>query len=273
VSINTTDDTFMVSLPEAIEKWHETVKQVKLSLVSARDSFFDYSSYNIVMRELKYLKFNSKNKKLVIITDSFEFEKFALHFSKLDFPQLNVSVLTLAESRNLQYEPDYCLYFLTNKTELIIAKGSLSTVVITDSFEHINLFQKLIITSFVFPHVNEKYAFRGLIWIVRQAIKACLNAHNSLVILPKYWSSIAEPFDNETHCLPEQKYLALDYNSYICLYKQSSVISKSSQNGTAGKPIHQNLLIKDILMPLISNERLINIKNNHLELERKILES
>lgn len=272
LSINTTDDSFMVSLPEAIAKWHETVKQVKLLLVSTHDSFFDYSSYNIALRELKYLQSNTRNKKLVIITDSFEFEKFALHFSKLDFPQLRVSVLTLAESLNLQYVPDYCLYFLTNKNELITTKGKYSSVVVTDSFEHVNQLQGLGITSFVFPHVNEKYAFRGLIWIVRQAIKACLNVHNSLIILPKYWSSIEAPFDNEKSCLPIEEYSALDYRDYICLYNQASVTPKKSQNGTAGKPLLKTLLIKDILKPRISNERLINMKNNHLELERNILE-
>jgi hypothetical protein len=273
VNINTTDDSFMVCLPEAIAKWHETVKQVKLSLVSARDSFFDYSSYNIVLREIKYLQFNTRNKKLVIITDCFEFEKFALHFSKLDFPQLKVSVHTLAESLNLQYTPDYCLYFLTNKNELITTKGKYSSVVVTDSFDHVKQLQGLGITSFVFPHVNEKYAVRGIIWIVRQAIKVCLNAHNSSVILPKYWSSVAEPFDNGRLFMPEEKYLAMDYNSYICLYKQDSVISKSSQNGTAGKPIHQNLLIKDILMPLISNESLKNIRKRHLDIKKQVLKS
>ncbi|MGK0304317.1 MAG: hypothetical protein ACI8UG_000042 [Gammaproteobacteria bacterium] len=273
VSINTTDDSFMVSLPEAIAKWHETVKQVKLLLMSTHDSFFDYSSYSIALRELKYLQLNTRNKKLVIITDSFEFEKFALHFSKLDFPQLRVSVLTLAESLNLQYVPDYCLYFLTNKNELITTKGKYSSVVVTDSFDHVKQLQGLGITSFVFPHVNEKYAFRGLIWIIRRSIKACLNVHNSPIILPKYCSSIEAPFDHEKSCLPIEEYSALDYNEYICLYNQASPPPKKTQNGTAGKPLHKKLSIKDILQPLVSNERLINIKNSHLELERKILKS
>jgi hypothetical protein len=65
----------------------------------------------------------------------------------------------------------------------------------------------------------------------------------------------------------------LDYNEYICLYNQSSIAPKKSQNGTAGKPLHKKLSIKDILQPIVSNEWLINIKNSHLELERKILES
>jgi hypothetical protein len=146
-------------------------------------------------------------------------------------------------------------------------------MVVTDSFDHVNQLQGLGITSFVFPHVNEKYAFRGLIWIIRRSIKACLNVHNSSIILPKYWSSITEPFDNEKSCLPVEEYWALDYNEYICLYNQASIAPKKSQNGTAGKPLHKKLSIKDILQPIVSNEWLINIKNSHLELERKILES
>ncbi|MFT6896386.1 MAG: hypothetical protein ACJA13_000787 [Paraglaciecola sp.] len=273
ISINPEDTSLSACLSQAIDKWRETVKKINLELVNTDNSFFDISSYNINVRELECLKLNYRNGKLIIITDSYEFEKFALYFLQLDFPWLKVSALTLAESQNLQYSPDYCLYFLNSEIELITTKGRLSTVVVNDSFEHVNTLQNLGMTSLVFPHVNEKYAVRSLIWIVRQSIKVCLNAHKSSVILPKYWSSIAEPFNNEKLCLPKDKYLALDYNSYICLYNQTSETSNVSQNGTAGKPIHKKLLIKDILMPFISKENLENIKNRHLDIEKKVLKS
>jgi hypothetical protein len=273
MSINAKDNSFLVSFTQAINKWSKTVKQIKLELINTNDSVFDVSAYNIIIRELEYLKLNYKNEKLIIVTDSLEFEKFALYLLNLDAPWFNVSVLTIAESLDLQFTPDYCLYFLASNTELITTKGILSTVVVTDSFDHVNLLQGLGITSLVFPYVNEKHAFRDFIWIVRQAIRACLNAHNSSIILPKYWSSIAKPFDNENLCLPNKQYLAWDYNLYICLYDQAPQTSKNSQNGTVGKPIHQKLLIKDILMPLISDETLKGIKKRYLDIAQKALES
>jgi hypothetical protein len=273
ISINAKDHSFLVSFSQAIDKWSKTIKQIKLELIHTDDSVFDVSAYNIIIRELEYLKLNYKNEKLIIVTDSLEFERFALYLLNLDAPWFNVSVHTIAESLNLQYTPDYCLYFLASNTELITTKGILSTVVVTDSFNHVNLLQGLGITSLVFPYVNEKHAFRDFIWIVRQAIRACLNAHNSSIILPKYWSSIAKPFDNENLCLPNKQYLAWDYNLYICLYDQAPQTSKNSQNGTVGKPIHQKLLIKDILMPLISDETLKGIKKRYLDIAQKALES
>ena len=273
ISINAKDHSFLVSFSQAIDKWSKTIKQIKLELIHTDDSVFDVSAYNIIIRELEYLKLNYKNEKLIIVTDSLEFEKIALYFLTLDSPWLNVSVLTLPESRNIQYVPDYCLYFMTSKTELKPAKGKLSTVIVNNSFDYVNLLQGLGITTLVFPSVNEKYAFRDLIWIVREAIRACLNAHNASIILPKYWSSVAEPFNNEVFFLPSKKYFSLDYNSYICLYTQAPETSKSSQNGTVGKPIHQKLLIKDILMPLISTEKLKGLKKRHLDLKQKIFGS
>jgi hypothetical protein len=273
MSINAKDNSFLVSFTQAINKWSKTVKQIKLELINTDDSVFDVSAYNIIIRELEYLKLNYKNEKLIIVTDSLEFEKIALYFLTLDSPWLNVSVLTLAESRNIQYVPDYCLYFMTSKTELKPAKGKLSTVIVNNSFDYVNLLQGLGITTIVFPSVNQKYAFRDLIWIVREAIRACLNAHNASIILPKYWSSVAEPFNNEVFFLPSKKYFSLDYNSYICLYTQAPEPSKKSQNGTVGKPIHQKLLIKDILMPIISTEKLKGLKKRHLDLKQKIFGS
>ena len=273
MSISFEDNSFIVNLAHAKNYWFETIKKIKLELLNTNDAIFDVSTYNVIIRELECFKLNYKNEELIIITDDFYFKQISLYFLKLDSPWLKVSIITLSESKNLHYSPDYCIFFITKKIKKTPIEGKISTIIVTDSIDSLNLSDKNNVTYFAFPNVYDEYVFKDSIWIVRQAIRACLNAHNSSIILPRYWTSIVEPFNNDNFSLLNDKYFSVDFNSYICLYNQDQPPSNNSRNGTIGKVIHRKLLIKDLLMPLISNEEMKSMKERHLEIKRKILDS
>lgn len=240
----------------AKDEWLQTIQQIKTKILKDPDIALDISSFNQVVREKQLLKLNYNHEKFLIITDSEEFKTVAHYVFKEAWPWFkNITVCTVQQSLALKEQPDYCLY--SAGIDLPVAtKGKINTMLISDSFVEATNNTAPDISYFVTPKVNETQAISSLTWIAGNAIRACLNFKKPNIVMPKYWSVTNSPFiDENLFDIPQEAYVVMDYEMYLCFYANSNNYASPSYSGSRGEVLLQKLQPLNLLSPLISNDQ------------------
>lgn len=242
----------------AKDKWLETIKQIKATLLDNELNDFDSSGYSVLKRERKLLELKYNNEKLFIVTDSGEFKKVVKHSIERLYPWLkNVEILTSPESLNYKGIPDYSIYYLSSLNRETLIKGQVSTVVISNKIEE-KVCQNDEVTCLFLQDVNEHTVSSNKFLTALLALRCCFGNHRNALILPKYHMSENTDFGEQTLEIPIQNYSVYDFRRYLCI---SPIQTKTgncqvSSAGSRGKKILEQLKLKHLINEVISKETL-----------------
>ncbi|MFT6777535.1 MAG: hypothetical protein ACJAV1_001454 [Paraglaciecola sp.] len=245
-------------IDKAIEKWTETLQQIK-----ENDKGFDTSVFNESKRENKLLEINYSNESLLIISDSDTVKNSFKYWLKTKYNWLkNITFMTLEESIESSKSVDFCIFYNTVDSDIFPIKGKISNIEISDK----KRVKRDNVSLLIAHQLDENTVLNTPLYVSNVALTTCFNAYNCDIILPKYLVS-CEFVSHELQLNPKD-YLAYNHKHYICLYHTKSRMheEKVSRCGTRGEKLSKPIEMGNLIDRIIDKKELHRIHVKHCNL-------
>ncbi|GAA6185410.1 6-hydroxymethylpterin diphosphokinase MptE-like protein [Aliiglaciecola sp. NS0011-25] len=252
------------SVDKCMQQWRKTISGLK-DKISSDIVEFDTSSFSSQKREAKSIELHCKNQSLLLITDSPRLRAVYNHIMHVAYPWLAAfKVIAPQDLDTYHGSPNYVIYGVTENLTDVKIKGKNTTIIITDSFNYTE-FPIPGLTYLPIPEINPKVIIKNELLIAGLAIRSAISSHQCELILPKYWTSNEELFENQPLSINMDNRLAFSYKLYTCIYKKEAYQANFavSNSGTRGVQITEPLQMKHLLYGLMEKDELVNaVKQN-----------
>jgi hypothetical protein len=252
---------------EMRKKWGLTLSHIKGILTAQKLENFDVTSFHQIRRERAILKPLYKGECVLIISDSKEYTKACKEILESLYPWFEQAIyVTCKESEEITQPVDYCIFVRQGEAKKTPIKGSVSTVVITESYDS-SLRQEDRLTQLVAPRLDTLQTVCTPLSNALITIIASFNQHQCNTIVPKYQTCNSALFDEKGLALSQHNDQIYDFGLYMAIYAQTDLTSSSAvaRCGSRGKPIFGELTMKHLVYKVISPDVLASIIEKHVQ--------
>jgi hypothetical protein len=244
----------------AKNKWLSTFGEIKGYLKDSSESIFDTSGYNTTQSDLKLLELNYQNELIVFIVESKNYKEAVTCMMREHYAWFkNIQILSFDESKELELTPHYSVYFVDKlPQEDDLLKGSLSTIVFSDSFEKKEPYPG--VSFLLSPPLSINSVLRSPIFMTRITIMASLQATRSKLIIPKFWAGDDSQAKDNPVIFQLNGSIAYSYLHYVCIYNEDETRYVDTSRG---RRIQNNVHLKHVIYKYISKEDIESFEKAH----------
>lgn len=201
----------------------------------------------------------------MIISDSAEDTKACKHILESLYPWIKETLyVSYQESKGLTQSVDYCIFVRTSSAQTIPLKGKLSTLVMADFYDS-SLARENNITQLITTDMDTTQTLCTPLSNALIAIIASFNQHQCKRVVPKYQTCNSAIFDEKNVSLCERFDQIYDFGLYMATFPQSDFTRSGALSicGSRGKPIFNELTMKDLIYRTISSDDLKKVRQKH----------